>query len=262
MTVTKEQTTLAQNLFEAYQTNEPLDLETFVGVVTDFETAYRVQDEVMALKGKPVGGYKVSLTSPATQAMFNSDSPLYGAQITDKFFQSATTLALADYNEPLVEVELVFTAKVPLTTEMTVEALLDNTFVAPALEVPDARFKDWFPKLDKYLVLSDCAVGGAVVVGDQKDGAALAVADLAAVQATLAHEDTVVAEGKGSEVLGNPLVSLKWLVGKLAAQGKTFPAGTRASTGTFLLPPKLESGQWRAAFTDGFGDVVLNVKGK
>ena len=262
MTLTAEQTTLAQALFDAYQENKPLDRDTFVGTVTDFETAYQVQDTVMAHKGQAVAGYKVSLTSPETQAMFQSDSPLYGAQVADKFVNSPATLALSDYNEPLVEVELVFTAKTALTPDMSVETLLGNTTVAPALEVPDARFKSWFPQLDKYLVLSDCAVGGAVVVGEAKDGDTLTVSALAEVQATLTYDDEKVAVGQGSEVLGNPLLSLQWLVSKLAEQGKTFPAGTKASTGTFLLPPTLNAGQWRAAFTGGFGDVVLNVKGQ
>lgn len=181
MTLTAEQTTLAQALFDAYQENKPLDRDAFVGTVTDFETAYQVQDTVMAHKGQAVAGYKVSLTSPETQAMFQSDSPLYGAQVADKFVNSPATLALADYNEPLVEVELVFTAKTALTPDMSVETLLENTTVAPALEVPDARFKTWFPQLDKYLVLSDCAVGGAVVVGEAKDGDTLTVAALAEV---------------------------------------------------------------------------------
>ena len=262
MTLTDEQATLAQHLFEAYQQHTPLDQADFVDVVADFETAYQVQDAVMAQKGVPTAGYKVSLTSPETQAMFAADAPLYGAQVADKFLPSGTDLQLTDFNEPLVEVELLFTAKVALTPDMSTETLLKNTWVAPALEVPDARFKDWFPTLNKYLVLSDCAVGGAVVAGDNRDGATLTVAELADVQATLTHNDTVVEQGTGAAVLDNPVLALQWLVGKLAAQDKDFPAGTKASTGTFLLPPQLTAGQWRATFTGGFGEVVVNVKGK
>lgn len=262
MTLTLEQQALAQKLFEAFKTNAPLDRDEYVGVVNDFDTAYAVQEAVMALKKEPTAGYKVSLTSPETQAMFSSDSPLYGAQVAQRFVQAPYVLNLADYNEPLVEVEFQFTAKVDLTPKMTKEELLQNTTVAPALEVPDARFKNWFPKLDKYLVLSDTAVGGAVVSGKARDGATLTVDELAEVSATLTHDGNKKGYGKGSEVLGNPVESLKWLVAKLAAQGKTFPAGTHASTGTFLLPPNLTVGEWRVDFTGGFGEVVLKVEGE
>ncbi|WP_220740137.1 2-keto-4-pentenoate hydratase [Leuconostoc miyukkimchii] len=261
MTLTLEQSKLAEQLFDAFVTNEPLDREKYVGVVRDFATAYQVQDAVMSRKEQKTAGYKVSLTSPETQAMFASDSPLYGAQLADKFLTSGYELDLADYNEPLVEVEMQFTAKVDLTPEMSPEELLANTVVAPALEVPDARFSNWFPKLDKYLVLSDSAVGGAVVAGTTTDGATLKVSDLAEVKATLTHDNQQVGQGTGAEVLGNPVLSLQWLVSKLAEQGKNFPAGTHASTGTFLLPPKLVAGKWQASFTGGFGDVVLQVRG-
>ncbi|CAM3136972.1 2-keto-4-pentenoate hydratase [Leuconostoc rapi] len=260
MTLTLEQQKLAKHLFEAFKDNVPLDQNDYVNVVHDFDTAYEVQDAVMALKNEPTAGYKVSLTSPETQHMFASDSPLYGAQVANRFVKSPYVLDLASYNEPLVEVELLFTAKVDLTPDMSKETLLKNTTVAPALEVPDARFKSWFPKLDKYLVLSDTAVGGAVVSGKSLDGSTLTVGELADVSATLTHNGKQVGQGKGSEVLGNPVASLEWLVTKLADQGKTFVAGTQASTGTFLLPPRLSSGEWRVDFTGEFGTVVLQVK--
>ncbi|MCS8587168.1 2-keto-4-pentenoate hydratase [Leuconostoc citreum] len=259
MGLSLEQQQLAQKLYEAWVHNKPLHRDTYIGVVNDFKTAYDVQDAVMAKKSEATAGYKVSLTSPETQAMFHTDAPLYGAQVASRFVTSPYTLDLTKYNEPLVEVELQFTAKADLTPEMSLTDLLANTTVAPTLEVPDARFKNWFPKLDKFLVLSDSAVGGAVVSARPRDGKQMTVDDLATVEATLYHNGDKVASGFGSEVLGNPLESLQWLVTKLASQGKLFKAGTRATTGTFLLPPTLRIGEWRATFTGGFSDVVLNV---
>ena len=256
MTTSQE---LANHLYQAFATNTPLDRDAFVGVVNSFEEAYQVQDAVLKQKGEPVAGYKVSLTSPETQAMFDSDSPLYGGQLANKFLPSNTKFHLSDYNEPLVEVEMLFTAKEDLTPDMTPEELLQHTTVAPALELPDARFANWFPKLDKYLVLSDTAVGGAVVYGTARDGADLTLKTLTDVKAVLTHDGEEVANGQGSEVLGNPVFSLKWLVGKLFSQGKKFPAGTHASTGTFLLPPSLTAGTWSAQFSDDFGTVAVDV---
>lgn len=259
MTLTEQQNQLAKNLYQAFKDNQPLKSADCAGVVNDFDTAYEVQQAVMKLKGQPTAGYKVSLTSEQTQKMFDADSPLYGAQVADKFLDSGTTLSLKDYNEPLVEVEFEFTAKRLLTPAMSEEELLNNCYVAADMEVPDARFTNWFPDLDKYLVLSDTAVGGAVVGGKVKDGATLKLADLAHVFAVLTFNGEEQAHGQGSEVLGNPVTSLKWLVQKLSEQGFTFPAGTHASTGTFILPPHLKPGVWEAKFTDDFGTVTLNV---
>jgi 2-keto-4-pentenoate hydratase len=87
----------------------------------------------------------------------------------------------------------------------------------------------------------------------------LTLKTLTDVKAVLTHDGEEVANGQGSEVLGNPVFSLKWLVGKLFSQGKKFPAGTHASTGTFLLPPSLTAGTWSAQFSDDFGTVTVEV---
>ncbi|GMA69879.1 2-keto-4-pentenoate hydratase [Leuconostoc litchii] len=259
-TTTHSAQELADKLYMAFKTNVPLERDEYVGFVNTFEEAYQIQDAVLARKNAPVAGYKVSLTSQETQDMFKSDSPLYGGQLSNKFVQSDFELDLTQYNEPLVEVELMFTAKKDLTPQMSETELLENTTVAPTLELPDSRFKNWFPKLDKFLVLSDSAVGGAVVYGNQLDGAKLALDTLSQVSAVLLHNQQEVAHGNGKEVLGNPVTSLKWLVEKLFLQGKSFPKGTHASTGTFLLPLSLTPGTWEARFTEGFGTVKVNVK--
>lgn len=114
------------------------------------------------------------------------------------------------------------------------------------------------------MVVSDCAVGGCVVYGQEFDTQELfpTLADLEKVNAELYHNGEKVAEGASSEVLGNPLNSLKWLVGKLAEQGETFKAGQRVSSGTFVFPPKLAPGKWECKYDSGLGNVVLEVKEK
>lgn len=100
----------------------------------------------MELKNQPLGGYKVSLTSQETQDMFDSNEPLYGAQVQNHFVQSLANLSLkGDLLDPLAEVELVFKAKEDLQVTDSLEDLRRKTTVAAGVEVPDARFTDWFP---------------------------------------------------------------------------------------------------------------------
>ncbi|WP_061993686.1 2-keto-4-pentenoate hydratase [Fructobacillus ficulneus] len=252
---------LAHALYNAYQEKQPLQMNEWVDLVSDDETAYRVQDLLMQFKNQPLGGYKVSLTSPQTQEMFDSNEPLYGAQVQSHFVQSPATLSLKDnLMEPLAEVELVFKAKEDLNVNDTLEDLQRKTQVSAGVEVPDARFSDWFPSLSKYLVMSDAAVGGFVVYGEERDSTDLSMEDFTNVTTKLYHDGEQVAEGVSSEVLGNPLKSLQWLVQKLDAQGKTLKAGERVSSGTFLLPANLTKGTWKASFSHNFPDVVVEVQ--
>lgn len=262
----ERQEELAEALYQAYrrnfygQPNEPLAMSDWEGIVTDDDTAYAVQDAVMAKKMGPAAGYKVSLTSEETQKMFDSDSPLYGAQVAERFVPTPCTLDLRHLNEPLVEVEFCFTAKKDLSADMSLDELLHNCTVAGDMEVPDARFKAWFPTLSKYLVMSDCAVGGYVLYGTPVDGAELTVDGMAKVHAKAYHDGEFVKEGDSSEVLGNPVNSLKWLVGKLESQGKRFTKGMHVSVGTVFVPPAFTAGEWRVEFSGPFGTLEVTAK--
>lgn len=260
-TLNANQKEFAMALYDATLTGKPLEEKDWKSVVEDDETAYAVQDEVMRLKGVPVGGYKVSLTSKQTQDMFDADSPLYGQQVNRRFLPAPANVSLNDLMEPLVEVELAFRATTDLTSNDSLEDLLNKTTVAGALEVPDSRFKDWFPSLGKYNVMSDCAVGGLVVYGKEVPSTKVFkdLADVATVHAELFLDDQKLDEGDSKEVLGNPLKSLQWLVKKLEEQGKQFKEGQLVSSGTFVLPPHLKEGHWAVNFDHQLGNVNLNV---
>ena len=159
-----------------------------------------------------------------------------------------------------MEVEFCFTAKKDLSADMSLDELLHNCTVAGDMEVPDARFAAWFPTLSKYLVMSDCAVGGYVLYGTPVDGAELTVEGMAQVHAKAYHNGEFVKEGDSSEVLGNPVNSLKWLVGKLESQGKKFTKGMHVSVGTVFVPPAFTAGEWRVEFSGPFGTLEVTAK--
>lgn len=261
MTMTKttdKEAQVAKELYEARKNHQPLKMADYKDRVTDYDSAYRVQWANTALQNEKVGGYKVSLTSEQTQKMFDSDSPFYGVELASSWLKSGAKLPLFDLMDPLLEVELMFEAKEALKPTDSVEELLAKCNVSGAVELPDCRFADWFPALDKYLVVSDSAVAGRVVYAPATK-AQLSVDALATVNATLSLDGKELAHGSSSEVLGNPVNSLKWLVEKLAAQGRDYPAGTKVSSGTFLLPPHAQKGHYEAKFDKFFGTVSFDL---
>ncbi|MDA5388431.1 2-keto-4-pentenoate hydratase [Loigolactobacillus backii] len=250
---------VANDLYQALVTKRPLTATDYEEKVANFDTAYRVQRAFTELKNEAVGGYKVSLTSEETQKMFDSDSPFYGAETTSAWLKNHATVKLSDLMDPLLEVEMVFTAKEALLATDSLAELLSKVEVSAGVELPDSRFKDWFPSLSKYLVVADGAVGGRVVY-TKPTTEKVAVNDLAGVDCTLTLNGKQLGTGKSSEVLGNPLNSLQWLVKKLAEQGVDYPKGIKVSSGTFLLPPHLQTGHYVAHFSKYFEDVELDVK--
>ncbi|MGX4645637.1 2-keto-4-pentenoate hydratase [Holzapfeliella sp. JNUCC 80] len=259
--LSKLEESVAQDLYQAYHSKQPLQMVQYTEALTDEAASYRVQQRVTELKGEEFGGYKVSLTSQQTQDMFDSDEPLYGAQVASHFVKSGATLEMkSDLMAPLAEVELVFKAKEALSPEDSLAELAAKTTVAPGVEVPDSRFADWFPALSKYLVMADSAVGGYVVYGKELETSTLSMSQLSNVNCQLFYNNREVARGNSAEVLGNPLNALKWLVNKLDQQGKTLSEGEQVSSGTFLLPVDVKPGEWRVTFDNYFEDVHFSVK--
>ncbi|RYL93244.1 2-keto-4-pentenoate hydratase [Sporolactobacillus sp. THM19-2] len=249
---------LAQDLYEAYQTGRALRWEDYRQSGLDPESAYDVQHAFNSQKGEAVKGYKISLTSKQTQDMFHSDSPLYGQIVASAVLKDGAELSLSELNEPLLELELEFTAEEDLSVDDDEETLLKKTSIAPGIEVPDSRFGDWFPKLPLELVISDSAVCGRVVVGPKAPE--LTVDQLSDIHTSATFNGQAFMTGVSSEVLGNPVKALKWLVTRLAREGKKVTKGTTVSTGTFCLPEKLKKGDYVATFDHGVGTVTLHVR--
>jgi len=243
-----------EKLFQAYQNNEPLQLKELG--LDDVEEAYKVQDRVLDLKaqnGETLKGYKISLTSQETQELFDSDSPLYGG-MTDKSVKN--TLSLKNYNDPMLEMEVVFLVDKEVSPNDSVEDVMKKCRVAPGIEVPDGRYEDWFPNATLYEIVADGAVNGAVVVGeDQK----VSYDDLDNTTATLYLDGETVKKGPSTDVMGHPAKAVQWLAQALDSRGKTLKPGQFVSSGTFVLPVELQVGTYKAKF-ENLGSVELEVR--
>lgn len=202
-------------------------------------------------------GFKISLTSRETQAMFDATEPSYGALFTESVIPGGSELRLAEHNTMLVEPELVFILERDLAPGAPPQEIAAASLVAPALELPESRYADWFPAADMRLpdMVADCAAGGFVVVGEPVPAASL---ELGALHATVRRDDQVVSEGMSANVLGHPLTSVAWLTTRLAASGIALRTGDVISSGTFAVPQVLEPGRYEGSF-DRLGRVSVTL---
>lgn len=221
--------------------------------------AYTVQREVEKKDSELIAGYKISLTSTKTQKMFNSASPLFGTEKANKIFKAPVILSKNSMNEPLIEVELAFIAHTVITNEMSDEEILQSVTIAGAAELPDSRFLSWWPKLSKTLIIADNAVSGMIVYGEAKK--IKSVEQIGNINAKLSLNGLVIASGNSSEVLGNPLIAVRWLLSKLQEFNRTILPDQIISSGTFFIPPHLEQGYYTVEFdTDLIADFSFNVR--
>ncbi|ANU21155.1 hypothetical protein BBI15_13650 [Planococcus plakortidis] len=247
----------AERLYRAYDNRQAVGKEQ-VPESLNPRLGYEIQQAVLARKeqqGEPLAGYKISLTSPETQQLFNSGKPLYGALTAPAI--SGDAIELSSMLSPLIEIELMFLIQEDINADDSTTAILEKTLVAPGIEVPDSRFTEWFPNITLGQVIADSAVAGRIVVG--KPAKSRSYDQLDQVRGELFLDGEPVASGSSSEVLGHPVNAIKWLATELEAHGLKLKRGLTVSSGTFILPKPLEKGRYEAKY-EGIGSVELTVR--
>jgi 2-keto-4-pentenoate hydratase len=218
------------------------------GAVMTIAEAAKIQERYTALIAKDLGrvvGYKAGLTNPAVQKRFNYDKPLRGTLYEKMILQSGARVPAAYGARPVLEADMVavvgdaaklMAAKTPLDALTAIKEI--RTFI----ELPDVMF-DPQVKLDGSILLAVNVLARLGVLGNTIPLPATAdsVAKLAAMKVEVLDQTGVLlAGGKGSDSLENPLNAALWIAESLRAEGKAVKNGDLLSLGSFsaLLPPK------------------------
>src|SRR5262245_59660236 len=134
----------AKALYEAELTWTTIDPISSTYPDADIEDAYRISQEVTALKlagGRSVKGHKIGLTSKAMRSLTGATEPDYGTLFDNWFILEGDLVPRSKMNRPLVEVELSFVLKEPLhgPNVNVADVIRAVDFVLPSIEVVDTR---------------------------------------------------------------------------------------------------------------------------
>ena len=80
--------------------------------------------------------------------------------------------------------------------------------IAPGIEIPDARYKDWFPNFTLGDLISDNTLLDLLWLVNVSH---LLITRHFDINLKLFKDDNQIETGHSSEVLGNPIESVKWL---------------------------------------------------
>jgi 2-oxo-hept-3-ene-1,7-dioate hydratase/2-keto-4-pentenoate hydratase len=241
-----------------YATRKPLPLltQTYPGIT--IEDAYAIQQAFIAeriVAGRRIKGYKVGLTSKVMQESMGSSEPDFSSMTDDLFLPEDTPLDSAQFFLPMIEIEVAFVMKHPLSGPgvLPVDVIRATDFVLPSIEIVDFRVGPG-PGMTITDTVADLAACGAAVLG--ANPRRLDQLDLRTVQGEMLINGNVVQNGLASAVLGNPVTAVAWLANKLGEFGVTFQPGDTILTGSFVRAMPVKAGdEIIARFDQGLGDV-------
>jgi 2-oxo-3-hexenedioate decarboxylase len=242
--------------------DEQSQLEPFTSRMDGFDlpSAYAVAQlvhEARVSAGAVPVGRKIGFTNPDMWSVYGVHEPIW-AYVYDTTVTHVTTdsltISVSRYAEPKLEPELAFHLRTAPPQGGDLRAILDSIdWIAHTYEIVQSHFPAWrFQAAD---TIADASLHGALFVGEPQFIEHLASDPIAALQTfNLSHScNGIVREvGKGSNVLGSPLLALAHLIKVLSSQSQSSPlqAGEIVTTGTITAAETARAGDvWQTTLT-------------
>lgn len=234
----------ASELVESYLNKTPAKA---IAPNLTLEEAQKIKQQFIGEIGKelgPVVGYKAGLTSETAQKQFNVSQPLLGTLFQQMLLPNGRIISPNFGSRPFSEGDLMVRVGSEEINNATTtrEALASLDAVVPFLELPDLVYSAGV-KLDAPAILAINVGARYGIVGEPilLDSAEEWESRLKNMTLEILDADgTVLATGKGSNLLGNPLNVVLWIKDSLLAEGKRLKKGDLLSLGTItpLMPVK------------------------
>jgi 2-oxo-hept-3-ene-1,7-dioate hydratase len=256
---------MAAHLQQAIDAREAMRPASAVHAGLTIEDAYAIQEawvERQVAAGRRPVGYKLGLTSEASQHGVGTDRPIYGVLFADGALQSGATLRFEGLIGPRVELELALTLGQPLSGDVTREqALAAITHAAPALEIIDNRVLATDPETGakrnaRDLVAENSAASHYLVSREWFDPRVVA---MAAIEASFTTDAGDRAGGRFDTVFGSPENALVELARELGRRGKSLQGGDVVLCGSVIAPFALTRGVTLTADYGPLGQLELRT---
>ena len=224
---------------------------------------YEVQAALLEAIGERGNGWKIAATSAAGQKHIGVSGPLAGRLLQSRCLKDGADVSLAGNFMAVAEAEFAFrigrdikrVGNAPLSMA-DVMASVEALHVA--IEVPASRFED-FAKAGEAQLIAEFACACFFVVGQEVTTDWRSV-DLKDHQVCVTCNGSTVAQGQGSNVLGDPWLALTWLANELIDHGRFLQAGDIVMTGTCVVPVPVKVGDVVTADFGVFGSVSAQFK--
>jgi 2-keto-4-pentenoate hydratase len=224
---------------------------------------YAVQACLQRNTQQALYGWKIAATSVAGQKHIGVDGPMAGRILAERVKPEGAMISLMNNRMRVAECEFAFKMNKTLAPRKTAytmdEALKAVASLHPAIEIPDSRYEK-FETAGAPQLIADSACAHLFMLGQATscNWRALNLVNHA-VTASVTNSDGELAHhhGTGSNVLGDPIIALQWLVNELSAMGVSLEAGQVVTTGTCIVPIPVNAGDHVRVSFGPVGDIEV-----
>ena len=251
---------MADMLYLAERDRTPIAPLTELDSSITVDDAYAIQMKNVRrveTMGYVISGKKIGLTSAGIQRQLGVNEPDYGHLFT-AMDCSDGTVNISQLIQPKIEAELAFILGADLAGgNVTIEDVHKATeYVVGAFEIVDSRVADWKIKLAD--TVADNASSGRYILGKKR--LKVENVDMPAETMRLYKDGTLLQEGVGSNVQGDPCAAVAWLANRLWDYGVTLKKGEIILSGALSAAPTAQKGDVFSAQFGSFGTITAHFK--
>jgi 2-keto-4-pentenoate hydratase len=247
-------------LFDAWQADSVINDLPADCKPTTIAEGHQIQNALVELLSRPVGGWKLAATSEAAQRANQLSGPIYGRLFKDVLLDAPADIDGANFHAPDIEGEFAFRMAADLSPR---DAVYEAGEVADAVqslhlavEVANSRYLDHkivgFPA-----IIADNGGTGALVIGPEvADWQSL---DIPSVPVSINFDGVCVSGSFRDDARCKPLEALVWLANELSARGLALKAGDVVTTGTSSPPSRAGIGQVIEVVFEGLGTIEVHM---
>jgi len=202
------------------------------------DEAYKMQVEYEKVSKSALFGWKIAATSLDGQKHIGVDAPIAGRLLKERYNKSGASVSLK--NNIMKKIEAEFAFKLlndiqPRSNEYTTDEIIERIdSVVAAIEIPDSRFLN-FDKVGGNLVIADNAYAGDFILSDYFVSDFKNI-DFKNFKVNCYKNNELAESGIGSNVLGDPLKALTWIINELSSLNISCKKQQIIMTGTCIKP--------------------------
>ncbi len=208
--------------------------------------AYNIQSIYEVHSTSKLFGWKIAATSEEGQKHIGVNGPIAGRLLEERLNSSGASISLEKNKMKKVEAEFAFKLSrdiKPKSEKYLMKDVLDYVEgVCPAIEIPDSRFLN-FDKIGDNLLIADNACAGDFILGDNFLSNIQDI-DFKNFKVSCYKNNELASRGLGSNVLGDPLIAINWIINELSSLGIVCKKGQVIITGTCIKPLTVKVGDY------------------
>ena len=214
-------------------------------IPSNINEAYLIQNELkklyLNLNNNQIIGKKVGCTNLEAQKQLNIETPFYGNLFSNFSNDNGCILKSKDFTNPYFEPEFSFRinqdidiSKAPFNLEQ-IKKFIKSTIVS--IEIVDFRFQGEINKIGIFNIIA--SNGGSEYWIKGKKETDIKDINLENHKVEVNVNDKIIYKGNSSNVLGNPIKSLLWIINHLSEKNEAILNNYLISTGTCTPAVKL-----------------------